>query len=119
VRIYVAGPYCPWTDNIHDAARLAQHNVDLALEIGNALVEKGHFAFVPHLSHYQHIHYSCKRDLGDYYMRYDNTILRLWAEALYYILSSPGADRELFLARKLGLKIFYDLKEVPICDTTK
>jgi len=119
VRIYVAGPYCPKTDNMHDAARIAQHNVNRAIEVAYALIAKGHLVFVPHLSHYLHIHYSFRRDLGNYYLRYDFSIINKWAEALYYICSSPGADKELELAKSLKLKIYYKLWEVPKCGTIK
>lgn len=114
MRIYVAGPYCPKDCSLHDAARIAQHNVNTAIEIANALTERGHLIFIPHLSHYSHIHYSCKEDYGSgYYMKFDFSILERWAEALYYISSSPGADKELEFAKKLGLKIYYGLEDVP------
>ena len=114
LRIYIAGPYCPRGAIEHDAARIAQHNVDRALEVANALIKKGHYPFVPHLSHYIHIHYSCKEDYGgDFYYRYDNTFLDIWAQALFLIDHSPGATAELKRARMRNLKIFKSLREVP------
>ena len=120
MRIYIAGPYCPQNCSLHNAARVAQHNTDKAIEIANALIEKGHYVFVPHLSHYVHIHYSCKRDYAEWWYKEDLTFLKYWAEALFYISSSKGADMELgvaqeLVAQKLGLKIFYNLTEVPDC----
>jgi hypothetical protein len=103
---------------LHDAARIAQHNTDRAIEMANALIEKGHYVFVPHLSHYIHIHRSCKRDYAEWWYEEDETFLRYWANAFFYLSSSPGADRELELAKKLGLKIFYRLEDVP-CVTIK
>lgn len=112
-RIYIAGPYCPRKGSLHDAPRIAQRNTDKAIEIGNALIEKGHFIFVPHLSHYMHIHYSCKRDYGYWWYDEDMTFLEYWATALFYIGTSHGADMELKFAKDKGLKIYYSLDEVP------
>ena len=116
LRIYIAGPYCAYESTLHDAARITQHNTDKAIEIGNALIEKGHFIFVPHISHYIHTHYSCKSDYGKWWYEEDNTFLEHWANALYYISSSYGADLELALAKKKGFKIFYSIDEVPKVD---
>lgn len=112
-RIYIAGPYCPRGCNLHDAARIAQHNVDEAIEVANALIEKGHFVFVPHLSHYIHTHYSSHKDRGAWWYLEDDTFLDHWATAFFYIGRSPGADAELDKAKKLGLKIYYYFVEVP------
>lgn len=116
MRIYVAGPYCPRNCSLHDASRIAQRNVDRAIEVGNRLIEKGHFPYIPHLMHYIHTHYSCKRDYGDWWLEYDFTIIKNWAEALLYIAPSRGADMELALAKKLGLEIFCSLEDVPSID---
>jgi len=113
LRIYIAGPYTPKSSNPHTAVQEVQRNVDRAIEIANALIEKGHYVFVPHLSHYIHVHYSCKRDYGEWWYELDMTFLRRWANALFYFGSSRGADRELEMARQLGLKIFRSLDEVP------
>ena len=113
MRIYVAGPYAPTNCSLHDASRVAMKNVNKAIEVGITLIEKGHLPFIPHLNHYLHIHYSCKKDYGDWYYEYDNSFLTHWAEALFYIGSSKGADAELELAKKLRLKIFYRLEKVP------
>ena len=113
LKIYVAGPYQPKNCSLHDASRVAQRNTDKAIEVGNALIEKGHYPFIPHLSHFIHIHYSCKRDYFEWWYEYDNTFLNNWADALFFIAPSHGATNELELAKKLGLKIFYRLSEVP------
>jgi len=114
MRIYVAGPYSPTIAKTkHDASRVTQHNTDKAIEIGNALIEKGHFVYIPHLSHYVHIHHSCKRDYHEWWYEQDNTFIYNWADALFYISPSKGADAELELAKKLGFKIYYRLEDVP------
>lgn len=120
LRIYIAGPYCPHNVSLHDAARVTQHNVDKAIEIANALIKKGHYPFVPHLSHYIHIHYSSTGDFQEeWYYKYDISFLKHWANAFFYLFPSPGADKELKIAKELGLKIFYNLMEVPECDTIR
>ena len=118
LRIYVAGPYSAKTkaDHIltaHTVIQEVARNVDKAIEIGLSLIEKGHYPFIPHLSHYIHTNHFCKKDYGYWYYEFDNTFLYNWAEALYYISSSGGADAELELAKKLGLQVFYNLDDVP------
>ena len=115
LRIYVAGPYCPQNCSLHEASQVAQRNVDKAIEVGNWLIEKGHFVFIPHLSHYIHTHYSCTKDYGNWWYEEDNTFLEHWAEAIFHIGSSRGVDAELELAKKLGLQIFFQLSDVPNC----
>jgi len=112
-RFYVAAPYCPRDCELHSAAQIAQRNVDSAIEMGNALIDRGHYAFVPHLSHYLHIHYSCKKDRGVWYYEFDNTFLDLWTNAFYYGAASCGADAELNRAHKNGYPIFWKMEDVP------
>lgn len=118
LRIYIAGPYCPKDCSIHDASRIATRNIDKAIEIGNALIEKGHYVFIPHLSHYVHIHYSCQHDYETWWYEEDLTFLEHWADSLYFIAPSAGANMELEIAKRLGLKIFYSLAEVPELPTS-
>jgi len=114
--IYIAGPYTPKNCSLHDAAMKAQYNIDRAIEIANKLIEKGHYVFVPHLSHYIHIHYSHTKEYKeDLWYELDNTFLYNWATALFYIGSSYGADKELEIAKRMGLKIYYKIEDVPEC----
>lgn len=103
LRIYVAGPYsAPTISGIHE-------NVLAANRIGKLLALKGHYVFVPHTMTYgweEALSYEQVLDI-------DLSILRKWATAVYYLGSSPGADRELEEAHRLGLTVFRDLAEVP------
>jgi len=118
MRIYIAGPYCPKDCSLHEAPAVAQRNVDKAIEIAMVLFEKGHYAFVPHLSHYLNIHYSRKQELtAEFYYKYDLSFLDHWATAFFYISTSKGADIELLRAAKLKLPIYYKLEDIP-CVTT-
>lgn len=113
-RVYVAGPYCPTGCSLHSASKIAQQNVDKAIEAGNRIIEKGHFVFIPHLSHFVHIHYSCKKDYDGWWYEEDNTFLEHWANAFLYLGSSKGADSELKLAKERNLRIFYSINDVPV-----
>ena len=95
LRIYIAAPYNPVGCTPHTAVQVAQRNVDRVVVAANAIHDKGHYAFVPHFSHYLHIHESCKVDRGPWYYEYDNTFLDLWANAFLYLAPSYGADMEL------------------------
>ena len=112
-RIYVAGPYSVYGCSLHDAPRLTYHNVNKAIEVGNALLLKGHDVFVPHLSYYQHIHPSMLKDLGERWYQIDNTFIDYWATAFFFIGSSIGTNAELMRAEDIELKIYYSLDEVP------
>jgi hypothetical protein len=116
LKIYVAGPYTPKNCTLHDASRIAQRNTTEAIKIGNALMAKGHFVFVPHLSHFLHIHESCTINDANFWYKLDNSFLDDWANAFYYISPSWGADEERKSALKKHLLIFYDLLQVPIVD---
>jgi hypothetical protein len=113
LRIYIAAPYNPTGCDNHGAARIAQQNVDRVIAAANLIHDKGHYAFVPHLSHYLHIHYSCSKDRGVWYYEYDNTFLDLWANAFLYLMPSPGADQELQRAKDRELLIFNRIDEIP------
>jgi len=113
LRIYVAGPYTPKNCTLHDAARIAQRNTTEAIKIGNALMAKGHYVFVPHLTHYLHIHESCKIKDSNFWYELDNSFLMDWANALYYLSPSWGADEELKWAEAKELHIFKSLSQVP------
>ena len=101
MRIYVAGPYSSddWDTRIG--------NVMTACIIGREIAKLGHLPFVPH-----------KMTEGwERHLDYE-TIMRLslaWldcCEGLYYIGPSPGADRELHVARERGMVIFRSLAAI-------
>jgi hypothetical protein len=111
MRIYVAGPYKPRGNDMHDAARLVYHNTRKAILIGIELIKKGHNPYIPHLTHYIHI----ESDVGwppEKWIELDNEWLD-YCDALYYIAPSGGADRELERAKSQNKPIYYSLEEVP------
>lgn len=107
-KIYVAGPYTAATQwNI-------ERNVQIAIDVGIALFEKGHFPFIPHLTHYVDIrahNTGCPLTWNEYMAR-DLAWLEV-ADAFFYIGESKGADIELEAARSMGLDLYYTLFEVP------
>jgi hypothetical protein len=114
-RVYIAGPYNPYGAGPHEAVQRAQRNVDTAIETANKVIKKGHFVFIPHLSHYVHTHYSCKEDYYDWWYDEDFTFLNHWATAILMLpkwKESRGARLELELAEKNGLKVFYNINEI-------
>lgn len=105
LNIYVAGPFSA------DTEALEIVNIERAGAIGHALASIGHRVHVPHLA-------TCewhKTSLGyEYFMDLDFSLIRKWADALFYIAPSPGTDRELALANELGLQVFKELEDVPV-----
>lgn len=114
MRFYIAGPICPRGDiSLHDASRVMKHHVDDAVSVAIALIEKGHYVYVPHLDYYIHIHHTAKRDFGTYWYLLGVTFIEDWANAFYYISPSPGTNMECDLAEKKGMPIYYELDDVP------
>ncbi len=108
LRIYVAGPVTSHDKNV------VNENIINAKKVGEELLKLGHFPYVPHT------HFS-KWDI-DIYEHYSllqlhgNDILEKWADALFFIASSKGANLEREKAEKLGLRIFTSLNEISKVD---
>jgi len=94
VRVYVAGPYTK-PDPVT--------NTRAAIAAGNRLLDLGYAPFVPHLTHYWHLEtprpYEDWMQLDFEWVAVCHAVLRLPGE-------SSGADREVSLARKLGIPVF-------------
>lgn len=107
-RIYVSGPISGKTQGQID------FNYKRGQSIGRMLEKRGHFVFTPH----NHVvrtegQLNVSPEVYESLMEFDLSVIKYWATALYFITSSPGADRERKLAEELGLKIFLDLPDVP------
>lgn len=93
MRVYIAGPYTGG-----DVAR----NVANAILIGDAVLKLGHTPHVPHLNHFWHLlhpgGYEQWMGLDLEWLAVCDVLLRLPGE-------SPGADREVAEARRLGLPV--------------
>lgn len=96
--VYVAGPY---TNG--DTAE----NVRLALQIGHMLFQRGFMPYIPHLSHFHHLifplHYEDWVKWGLEWLRQCDAMIRIPGK-------SPGSDREVKLAKQLGIPVYYSLE---------
>lgn len=108
LRIYVAGPYTAPTDK----GKL--ENTVRAMDAGLTLYKLGHYPYVPHLSHWLDIRARQTNVAMSWedWMEWDEVWLES-CDALLYLASSPGADRELAQARARSKVIYRSLDEVP------
>jgi hypothetical protein len=99
-RIYLASPY-----SIGDPLTNVRRQIDAAEELINA----GFYPYLPLLSHFQHqIHphdYDTWVRLDDAWVACCQALLRLPGE-------SKGADREVALALRLGIPVFYSILDI-------
>jgi hypothetical protein len=102
-RIYVSGPYsAPTKEGVIK-------NIETAAKAAVECFKRGHLAYVPHIC-------TAPMDgLMDYedFMRVDLDVIMYWPSAILYLAQSPGADRELALAQRIGLKIYRSVDEIP------
>lgn len=105
LRIYVAGPLTS-----HDKD-VVKRNREIAIKFGEEILKKGHLPYVPH-SHFRDWNIDIHKDY-DLFFEHGVEILKKWADALFLIAPSKGADAEKEEAEKLGLKIFTSLDEIP------
>lgn len=99
MKIYMSGPY---TENPH-------YWTEVIEKIGAELIQMGHTPFMPH-KHFYLIEFAYPIDY-EVLLAQDLEWLGV-CDAILYVRSSPGADRELKHAKELGLKIFYSIDEV-------
>jgi len=103
IRVYIAGPYTS------SDLEKREENVKRAMEIGTKIMQLGHHPYCPHT------HTGTWEDFADIayeeFMQLHMTILEKWAEAMFFIGSSPGADREKAMAEKMGIPVFTTIEE--------
>ena len=99
MRIYIAGPYTKGDVAI---------NVRTAMEAGIVLLKEGHAPYVPHLTHFLHLHapqsYETWTRLDNAYLPYCEALIRLPGE-------SSGADAEVALAQRLSIPVFLGMAD--------
>jgi len=99
-RVYIAGRYSGG-----DVAR----NVRVAMKAADLLIQMGFAPYVPHLSHFLHMmaphDYEVWMAIGLAWLRQCDAVLRLPGE-------SPGADREVEVARILEIPVFHSVEEL-------
>jgi len=105
MKIYIAGPYTA------KSVRDVHLNVYKAIEIAVKIWKKGHYPYIPHLTHFVWTHPSGNLEYEDW-MKWGKVWLEC-CDALFLLNNSPGADQELKYAKKLGLKIYYSINDIP------
>ncbi|NHI87965.1 MAG: DUF4406 domain-containing protein [Candidatus Thorarchaeota archaeon] len=111
MKIYVAGPYTGQTKEE------IEENVRKAMEAGLRIWKKGHFPYIPHLTHWPDI---LAKELGidmDWpdYMNWHAP----WVDhcdALFLLAESKGALLELNRVKEQGKTVFHTLEEIPTVD---
>jgi len=111
MKIYVAGPYrAPHYKGVWN-------NVQKAIEVGVELAKKGHHPYIPHTNYFWIMHPSfdfTPEEEFDFCMKQDFEWLKV-CDALFFIGPSEGANMELEMAKKMGMKIFTSLEQVTKC----
>ena len=111
MKIYVAGPYSG-----KSLAEIEQ-NVQNAMDAGLRIWKKGHFPYIPHLTHWSDLR---AREIGldmDWvdYVKWHG----IWVDqcdALLLLGESKGALLEYKQAKRTNKKIFHSLDEIPVVD---
>lgn len=99
-RVYIAGPYTKGDVAI---------NVRRALDAANELINHGFVPFIPHLTHFLHMSYP--RSYA-YWLAYDKVFISLMHALLRLSGESAGADSEVEYAKKIGIPVFYNVKDL-------
>ena len=95
-RIYVSGPL-----SMGDT----QANIKIAIDVASTLLRMGSTPILPHLTHYWDL---VRPENYETWIQYDMRLVRC-CHALYRIPGeSPGADREVGLAKRLRLPVLGD-----------
>lgn len=108
LRIYIAGPYTSADENGHEL------NTHRAIDAGIAVFRKGHYPYIPHLTHYVDIRAKVARielSWSDY-IKWDLPWLDV-CDALLYLGKSKGADLELAKAKEQEKVIYFSIADIP------
>jgi hypothetical protein len=111
VLIYVAGPYT--ASNSEEI----EINTARAIDAGIQVFKKGHFPYIPHLTHFvdQRARATQIHLTWSDFIAWDLPWLEL-CDGLLYLGPSKGADLELSHAKRLEKKVFMSLSDLPSID---
>jgi len=109
LKIYIAAPYSANTKE--ERIKNTETVIDTAL----VLFKKGHFPYIPHLTHWVDKRAKETKITMKYedYMRWHRPWLEA-CDAFLYLGSSKGADVELQIAKDLDKLIFYSIDDVSV-----
>ncbi len=99
--VYLASPY-----SLGDQAL----NVRRQIEVADKLLDMGYIPFVPCLSHFWHF---LSPKSYETWLEIDEAILRKCDMVLRLDGFSKGADKEVELALRLGIMVYYDIGDIP------
>lgn len=113
--ILIAGPYRSGTDN--DPKRIAQNMANLEAP-ALPIFRKGHVPIIGEWVANPLIHLAGSKEVGDAVfteIQYPvaHRILAKCDAVLRIKGASKGADQDVEIAKKLGLKIYYDINDIP------
>ena len=113
LKIYIAAPYSA------DTEEGRKKNTEAVIDAALALFQKGHFPYIPHLTHWVDKRAKETKTAMEYkdYMKWHRPWLEA-CDAFLYLNSSKGVDFELQKAKNLGKLIFYSIDEIPINEET-
>lgn len=98
--IYIASPYTKGDVAI---------NVRRQIDVGDLILKKGYIPYIPNLSHFWHF---ISPKTYEMWMVIDSEILRRCDAVLRISGKSKGADREVKLAKSLGIPVYHSLEEL-------
>lgn len=96
-KIYIAGPYTQGDTEV---------NVRNAYEAANRLADLGFAPFVPHATHFWHMLFPRPYE---FWLELDNQFLPCCQAVLRLPGPSSGADKEVALAKSIGIPVFTDI----------
>lgn len=108
LKIYIAGPY---SSDVNENLLLNTKN---AIDVGIQIFRKGHFPYIPHLTHWVDMRAqetNITLEWNDY-IKWDIPWLEV-CDALIYLGKSKGADYELKIAMEMKKTIFYSIDQIP------
>jgi len=107
LKIYIAAPYSA------DTEEERRKNTEAVINIALVLFQKGHFPYIPHLTHWVDKRAKETKVVMEWedYMKWHRSWLEA-CDAFLYLNSSKGADLELQIAKNLGKLIFYSINDV-------
>lgn len=102
LKVYVAGPY---SNGDVDAMQAKVKNTENAMDVAEHILAYGHYPFIPHLTHY----FDTLKPRGcvsyNKYLEWDLAFLVVCDVLIRLPGASVGADREVAMARAMGMTV--------------
>lgn len=105
LKIYIAGPYTAPTE------KEINENVNRAIDAGIKIGDKGHYPYIPHLTHFIKKRPSCNLTWEDFI-----SWSKIWIEtcdAILLLAESKGVCLEIEFAKSLAKKVYKSIEDIP------